>query len=110
MSQKRTLDQNKKMHAMLADISHQLEHPHGGEIGPEAWKALFLEQLGFETKWLRSIDGQRMVPLRWSSKALEKEKFSDLIELMTAYGSEHGVQWSDPEWVSQMAALRLEAA
>ncbi|MEO1658275.1 MAG: recombination protein NinB [Pseudomonadota bacterium] len=108
----RTKDQNAKMWAMLGDIATQHEHPHAGQLSPEAWKSLAMEQLGHEqARWMMSLDEKRVVPVHEGrSSRLTKETFSDLIELITAYGAENNVEWSDPEWVSQMAAARREAA
>lgn len=97
----RSSDQNRRLWASLQDLATQVKHPQAGTLRKEVWKALFVEQLHQEVDWYQSIDGQRMVPLGYSSSQLTKQQFSDLLHLIYAYGSEKGVQWSDPEFISQ---------
>lgn len=106
---KRSNDQNRKLWAMLNDISRQVLHPQAGRLSAEVWKALALEQMQQEVRWYPSLDGARAVPMSWSSSRLNKEQFSDLIEILYAYGSEKGVDWSDPEWVSQQVSAARAA-
>ena len=92
----RTHDQNARMWAMLTDVAEQQEVA-GAKRHTETWKALFIEQLGHETEYLPSLDGERVVAIAYSSSDLSTEEMSDLIELMFAWGFEHGVVWSDPK-------------
>lgn len=106
---KRSNDQNRKLWAMLNDISRQVLHPQAGRLSAEVWKALALEQMHQEVRWYPSLDGERPVPMAWSSSRLDKKQFVDLVEILYAYGSEKGVDWSDPEWASQQASLARAA-
>ena len=91
---KRTLPQNDLMWALLTDVSTQAEHM-GRRYPPEIWKAIFMDALGRETKFVPSLDGQSVVPLGQSSSDLSKDEMSELIDLITAFGTERGVVFGD---------------
>jgi hypothetical protein len=91
---KRTSDQNDKMWAMLSDVARA--KPQGRNLPPEVWKCLFMSEAGFEARWEPSLDGQGVVHVGFKSSRLNKAQFSELIEAISAFGAEHGVQWSDP--------------
>jgi hypothetical protein len=86
--------QNAKMWAMLSDVSRS--KPEGREYSPEIWKCLFMAEAGFKPIWEPSLDGQGVVPIGFKSSRLTKAEFGDVIEAIYAYGSEHGVKWSEP--------------
>lgn len=92
----RTLPQNDRFWAMLTDIVKQGKEIDGKKFTTEEWKAIFMEALGHEQRFLPSLDGKRFVPLGQSSSSLTKEDMSDLIEFMFAWGAENDVRWSDP--------------
>lgn len=103
---KRTLDQNSRMWAMLTDIATQLDW-HGVKLTTEDWKLLFLDSLNRELRSMRmvpSLDGDGFVPLGRSSSDLSKEEFTMLIELIFAFGANHGVRWSNESKVEGDAA------
>lgn len=89
----RTLDQNRKMWAMLSDIAKQVKW-QGVKLSAEDWKHVFTA----------AIKGQRIVPgitgelvVLGASTSNESVKFlSEMIEQMYAFGSEQFVMWSDP--------------
>lgn len=97
---KRTLEQNKKMWAMLHDVAKQVRW-HDQKLSAEDWKHVFTA----------SIKGQRIVPgldgelvVLGVSTSNESIKFmSDMIELMYSFGSEQFVMWSDPADKAMMA-------
>ena len=88
----RSDQQNKKMWSMLRDISTQVEW-HGQRLSDEDWKHMFSA----------IIENQRVVPgleggfvvLGCSTRKKNKKWFSDLFELMNAFGAERGVRWKD---------------
>ena len=90
--EKRTLDQNAKQWAMLRDISQQLEW-HGRYLSKEEWKNVLTA----------ALVGQDIVPgayggyvvLGKETRKMDKEEFAELIELYYAFGTEHGVEWSE---------------
>jgi len=92
---KRSLDQNSRMWAMLTDIATQLPW-HGQRLRADDWKLMFLDALKREVRAVPSLDGRGFVNLGRSSSDLTKAEMSDLMELMAAFGAEHGVAFHDP--------------
>jgi hypothetical protein len=93
---RRSSDQNSKMWAMLTDIARQIEW-HGRRLRPEDWKFLFLDALVRETDVVPNLDGDGVVNLRYSSSDLSKQEMGDLIELITAFGANHGIEWGNEQ-------------
>jgi hypothetical protein len=91
---KRTDDQNSKFWAMLTEVSQQLLW-HGQKLNTEDWKLVFLDALKRELRIVPNITGNGFVNLGRSSSDLTKAEFSDLIEIIHAFGAEHGVQFQD---------------
>lgn len=89
---KRTLEQNAKLWAMLHDIAKQICW-YGEWLTPEEWKDVFTASLK-KSHVVRGIDGGFVICGQSTSK-LSKAEFSELIELIYAFGSERDVQWSD---------------
>ena len=87
----RSLDQNKKLWAMLADVTKQVDW-YKQNLDEYDWKTVFVCSL-FNQRSVPSIDGG-FVGLSRGSSRLNKKEFSDLIELIYAFGSEKGVHWS----------------
>jgi len=90
---RRSLDQNAKLWPMLHDISKQVEW-YGHWLTPEEWKHVLTAALHQEQKVVPGINGGFVV-LGLSTSRMSKREFSDLIELMYAFGAEHRVEWSD---------------
>lgn len=96
---KRTDDQNSKFWAMLTEVSQQLLW-HGQKLNTEDWKLVFLDALKRELRIVPNITGNGFVNLGRSSSDLTKTEFSDLIEIIHAFGAEHGVQFQDDREVA----------
>ena len=92
---KRTLDQNAAMHAALADIAKQKDY-HGIKLSTNDWKLVFLDALIREVRVVPNLDGNGFVSLGRSSSRLSKQEFSDLLDLIYAWGAQHGVYFRDP--------------
>ena len=92
--EKRSNDQNAKMWAMLSDVARA--KPEGRSYSTVIWKSLFMAEAGFKPIFEPSLDGQGVVPIGYKSSRLNKAEFSDLIEAIYAYGSQHDVKWSEP--------------
>ena len=92
---RRSLPQTARMWAMLTDVSRQLPW-HGVKLPPDDWKLIFLDALKREVRTVPALDGRGFVNLGRSSSDLTKEEMSDLMELIAAFGAEHGVVFSDP--------------
>jgi hypothetical protein len=93
---KRSLDQNSRMWAMLTEVSCQVEW-HGMKLRPDDWKLVFLDALKRELRLVPNIEGTGFVNLGRSSSDLTKAEMSDLIELIAAFGANHGVTFRDLE-------------
>lgn len=92
---KRSTDQNSRLWAFLSDISEQVEW-YGRKLDSESWKHVFTASLKKQDV-VPALDGKGFVVLGVSTSKMGKGEFSDLMELMTAFGSERGVKWSEPE-------------
>jgi hypothetical protein len=93
---KRSLPQNDRMWAMLTEVAIQVPW-HGAKLRPDDWKLLFLEALKREVRAVPNLDGSGLVNLGQSSSDLSKGEMGDLIELIYAFGAEHGVQFREIE-------------
>lgn len=91
---KRTSDQNARFWAMLTDVATQLTW-HGQKLSTDDWKLIFLDALKRELRMVPNITGNGFVNLGRSSSDLTKGEFSDLIEIVAAFGAQHGVQFQD---------------
>lgn len=90
---RRTVDQNRLLWAVLTDVSRQVEW-HGQRLTKENWKDIFTAALKRQ-QVVPGIDGGFVV-LGTSTSRMSKQEFSELIELIYAFGAEHGVEWSEP--------------
>jgi hypothetical protein len=93
---KRSLPQNDRMWAMLTDVATQLPW-HGIKLSPDDWKLLFMDALKRELRMVPNLDGNGFVNLGRSSSDLSKAEMTDLIEIIAAFGANHGVVFHDPE-------------
>jgi hypothetical protein len=91
----RNSDQNSLLWALLTDVSQQVEW-YGKRLTPEDWKHVFSASLRKLTV-VPNLDGSGFVALGMSTSRLSKREFSDLIELIYAFGAEREVAWSGPE-------------
>ena len=89
----RSLSQNKKLWPMLADVQKQVNW-YDENLDTEDWKTMFMASLS-KQRAIPGLDGG-FVGLSRRSSLLNKEEFSQLIELIYAFGSERNVAWSEP--------------
>jgi hypothetical protein len=89
----RSIDQNSRLWATLKDVSDQVNW-YGQMLSPEDWKHVFSAALE-KQKLVPGIDGG-FVMCGISTSKMSKQKFSDLLEIINAFGAEQGVKWSDP--------------
>lgn len=87
--------QNRKLWPMLQDIQRQV--PEMATFNTEEIKLRFLDALGSELRFLPKLEGAGMFPVGLRSSVLTVQQFAALIELLYAYGAEHGVRWTDPQ-------------
>lgn len=91
---KRTLDQNAKLWAGLTDIAQQVEW-YGQHLSADDWKDVLTASLR-RVRVVPGIDAGTFVPLGMRTSDMTKDEFSQLLELMLAFGTEHGVQFHEP--------------
>ena len=85
---------NRKMWAMLRDVSQQVEW-YGRKLTDEDWKHIFSAAVQKQDA-VPGIDGGFVV-LGVSTRKQSQKWFSDLFEVMQAFGAEHGVRWTEPD-------------
>ena len=92
---KRSLPQNDRMWSMLTEVAQQLPW-HGIKLAADDWKLIFLDAMKREVRMVPNIDGNGFVNLGRSSSDLGKDEMSDLMELIAAFGAQHGVTFNEP--------------
>jgi hypothetical protein len=92
---KRTGPQNDRMWAMLTDVAEQVKW-HGVRLRPDDFKLIFLDALKQEMRVVPNLNGDGFVNLGRSSSDLSKGEMSDLMELISAWGAQHGVKFHEP--------------
>ena len=99
---KRSLPQNDRLWAFLSEIATQKTW-HGMKLSAADWKLIFLDALKKELRIVPNLTDDGFVNLGRSSSDLSKEEFSDLLELVVAWGTSHGVQFNDPAGIEAAA-------
>ena len=92
--EKRSDAQNRRLWAMLTDISAQVDW-YGHKLTSEEWKDVFSASLK-RTKVVPGLDGGFVVCGQSTSK-MTKAEMSELQELMEAFGAEKGVRFVSKE-------------
>lgn len=90
--QRRTIPQNKRMWAMLSDVSRQVDW-YGNKLTDEEWKQVFTAAM-LRQKTVPGIDGGFVV-LGQSTSAMSVEQLSALMEMIAAFGAQHAVMFQD---------------
>jgi hypothetical protein len=101
----RTMDQNAKMWAMLADVARA--KPEGRDWVPETWKAAFMHFLGHQIQFAEGLDNTGPFPVGFRTSRLTVRQMIDLIDCIYAYGNEHDVEWTEARkggWLDERAA------
>jgi len=93
--QTRTDEQNKLMWPLLEDISKQVEW-YGRYLSDHDWKDILTAALKNEQRMERGLDGQ-WVLMGTRTSNMSVKTFSELIELIYAFGAKQGVIWSEPK-------------
>lgn len=91
--QTRTLEQNALLWALLTDVGHQVDW-YGKRLEPESWKDIFTAALR-KNEVVPNLDGTGFVVLGQRTSNMTKAEFSELCELIQAFGAQKGVAWSD---------------
>jgi len=87
---KRTLEQNALMWALLTEIAEQVLW-HGQHLAPDDWKLLFLADMDRGARMVPSLDGRGWVNLNTSSSALRVREFAALLDAIHQFAAENGV-------------------
>ncbi|MAK56537.1 MAG: hypothetical protein CML17_11960 [Pusillimonas sp.] len=94
----RTLEQSAKLHAMLGDISRQVQWPINGSmecLSIDDWKAVITASLMQEKRMAPGVRGGFVILGKRTSTMTVRE-MSEMIEFLYAFGAEHEVVWSEP--------------
>jgi hypothetical protein len=91
----RSLAQNRRMWAMLTELSQQVTW-HGMKLSPDDFKVM-LTAARKQQRAVPAIDGKGFVVLGEQTSQMTVAEMSELIELITAFGTEHGVLFRDLE-------------
>lgn len=86
----RSLDQNALLWALLSDVSKQVNW-YGQKLTAEEWKDVFSASLK-KQKVVPGLDGGFVVCGQRTSK-MSKSEFSELCELIMAFGAQHDVKF-----------------
>jgi len=88
----RNLEQNAALWAHLSEISRQVVW-YGNKLTAEEWKIVFTAALK-KSKIVPDLDGSGFVSIGASTSKMTVREFSELLELIMAFGSEHNVKFS----------------
>jgi hypothetical protein len=101
----RSTRQNSLLWPLLTDVSRQVNW-HGKKLTPEVWKDIFTAAHK-KALVVPGLDGGFVV-CGQSTRVMDKQSFSDLIEIILAFCAEQGVRVSAPQDYEQF--LQREAA
>ena len=88
----RTLDQNSLLWPLLNEVSNKVDW-YGNKLTADEWKDVFSAAMK-KQKVVPGLDGGFVV-CGQSTSRMSKREFSDLVELIYAFGAERGVVWSE---------------
>jgi hypothetical protein len=94
----RTLEQNKKFHAMIRDVAEQLTWAEG-QMTEDQWKMLFLAAAGGQKVVPNPFDPQKpfIVVNNLRSSQTLKSTMAEIITEIQVFGDERGVKWRDEQ-------------
>jgi len=107
---KRSLPQNKRLHAMCTDVARQVEWA-GKKRDVEAWKDIFTAAYRSAKHDLDVVPGINggFVLLGMHTSQLSAAECTDVMEIIAAFGAEHGVEFTDGQG-SEAGTTRPEMA
>lgn len=89
----RSLEANALLWKLLGDIAKQVPW-HGIKLSAEEYKDLLSAGL-VKSRVVPNIDGSGFVILGQRTSKMTKGEFSQLLELVMAFGAEHGVEFKE---------------
>lgn len=87
----RTLDQNALLWPLLTELSRQVDW-YGQKLNEDDWKDLFTAQMK-KSRIVPALDGKGFVACGLRSSQMGKAEFSEMIEMIYAFGAERGVKF-----------------
>lgn len=95
----RSVRANSCMWAHLADLARQVDW-YGQKLTAEEWK----EVLSASLRNQRAVPGINggFVVLGVRTSRMSVQEMGEMIELIQAFGNEHGVRWTAPKWIRDM--------
>lgn len=85
----RSLSQNALLHALLDDLSAQIEW-YGQKLGREDWKRMCAASLQ-GVRVVPGIDAGTFVPIGMRTRDMTTGEMNEMIEFIYALGAKHGV-------------------
>ena len=89
----RSLEQNARLWAMLKDVSHQVVW-HGKHLSETDWKHVFTSSFK-KMEVVPNLENNGFVVLGSSTSTMKVSEMAELQELISAFGSEHDVRWTE---------------
>ena len=89
----RTDEQNDLMWDLLSEFEKQKATINGKEWPKEAWKAIFMNALGFDSHMLPTLDGRAFFAEGYRSSRLKVHEMTALIERIFQEGAERGIKF-----------------
>ena len=96
-NERRSVEQNKMLWALLTDLATQVEWPVDGrmqKLDPNDWKHIMTAGLKKEQRVAQGIDGGFVILGQYTHR-FDKREMADLIELVIAFGTQRGVVWTE---------------
>lgn len=91
---KRSVPQNARLHAVLTHFLGFKWYNQTYDI--DAWKLFFLEALkGHQAQFMPGLDGG-VIPIGRQTSKLDKQQFTDLMEMINVFAAEHNINIGDP--------------
>ena len=94
---RRSLEQNRLLWALLTDLANQVEWPVDGrmqKISPDDWKHIMSAGLKKEQRVAQGIEGGFVILGQYTHK-MNKAEMNELIELVQHFGDSRQVIWSE---------------
>lgn len=88
----RSLMQNNRLWALLTDVSRQVDW-YGRKLLPQEWKDVFTAAMKKQDV-VPGIEGGFVV-LGRSTSNMNKAEMNDLQEIISAFGAQHDVKWTE---------------
>lgn len=93
----RSSEQNRLLHKLLTQVSEQVTW-HGQKLSVTVWKRLctaaWLRESGHSPMLVPALDGHGIDMIFEHTSKLSVKQCGELIEWVTAFGSQEGVKWA----------------